>query len=61
MQFEIDGATILQWCGTLIAWLAIWALKSIANRLEIAFRKLDRVRRYLLKNTAYSEDDDDDY
>jgi hypothetical protein len=60
MQFEIDGSTILQWCGTLIAGLAIWALKTITNRLEIAFRKLDKVRRYLLKNTSYTEDDDDD-
>lgn len=61
MQFELDGATILQWFGTLIAGLAIWAIKSMAHRVEIAFKKLDKVRRYLLKNTSYTEDDGEDY
>jgi len=61
MQFEIDGSAILQWCGTLIAGLAIFALRTITTRLEIAFRKLDKVRRYLLKHTDYEEDSDDDY
>ena len=61
MQFEIDGSTILQWCGTLIAGLAVFALRTITNRLEIAFRKLDKVRRYLLKHTDYEEDSDEDY
>lgn len=60
MQIEIDSATILSWAGSIIAGLAILAMRGIGNKIDLAFKRLDKVRHYLLKNTSYSEDDGDD-
>ncbi|MEN9755871.1 MAG: hypothetical protein RL755_58 [Pseudomonadota bacterium] len=59
MQIEVDTASILQWTGTAVVGICIFALKSIAAKVEAAFRLLDKINLWLVKNTAYPSDEKD--
>jgi len=50
---------VLLFTAALIVSIATWYIKQVDNRLRAAFKRIDKMRIYLFKNTAYTEETDD--
>jgi hypothetical protein len=53
---EID-VNVIQWVATGIVGLIVWHVKQVDAKIDLLFKKQDRIRKWLLKNTEFNDDE----
>lgn len=51
--------TVLLYAVTIVVGIATWYIKGVDAKIIAAFKRIDRMRLWLLKNTNYTENDSD--
>lgn len=49
---------VLMFAATIILGIATWYIKQVDAKIVAAFKRLDKIRIFLLKKTEYTEEED---